>query len=286
MNLFFIIPASIGIKYIFLAIRPYLKQKEVRLIIATFLILLIPIFISPFLKTIGFSPLEKSYLPSPEINDKTEKRIFRISSSISPDYKKLILWIKQNTTSESRILFENSGRVTYHKHNGGHLPGLLSFYTNREFIGGPYPYGRGFTNFYEGRLFARPIEQFSFHQLKEYMELYNIKWIISFYPSAVECFNSYPEYFIFKEKIGDFSIYVVNREPNYFIKGEGSIKADFNNIELSEIKGEEIIIKYHWISTLKTKPERSIGAVKMLEDPSGFIKIINPPATLLIYNAY
>jgi hypothetical protein len=286
MNLFFIIPASVGIKYIFLAIRPYLKQREVRLTITVLLILLIPTFISPYLKSIGFLPQAKSYLHRAEISDKTEKRIFRISSTISPDYKKLISWIKQNTTLEARILLEDSGRVTHHKHDGGHMLGLLSFYTNREYIGGPYPYSKAFTDFYEGRLFNRPIERFSFHQLIEYMELYNIKWIISFYTSAVKCFNSYPEYFIFKEKIGDFSIYEVNREPNYFIKGEGKIKAELNKIELSEIKGREIVIKYHWISTLKTKPELHIEAFKMLEDPNGFIKVINPSAQLLIYNAY
>ena len=257
-----------------------------RLALIIILVLLIPIFISPYLKSLGFTSQSKAHPPSINTSTKEKKYAVKLSSSLTPDYKKLIHWIKENTNREARILLEDSGRVTYHKHNGGHLPGLLSFYTNSEFIGGPYPYSRGFTNFYEGRLFARPIEQFSFHQLKEYMELYNIKWIISFYPSSVECFNSYPEYFIFKEKIGVFSIYEVNREPNYFIRGEGSIIADFNTIELSEIKGEEIIIKYHWISTLKTKPERPIEAIKMLEDPNGFIKIINPPTTLLIYNAY
>jgi hypothetical protein len=86
--------------------------------------------------------------------------------------------------------------------------------------------------------------------------------------------------------MGDFPIYEITRTLNYFIKGAGELQAELNRLELIDVRGEEIIIKYHWISTLKTKPERAVEPIKMLEDPNGFIKILNSPPSLLIYNAY
>lgn len=286
MNLFLLLPAALGIKHIAAITKPYFKKPEIRLALIILLILLIPIFLSPYLRIILPSPQPKGPLPPTGKPQAERIRIGKLSYSLSPDYQRLIDWIKLNTSREGRILLEDSGWVTYHKHNGGHMPGLLAFYTNREFIGGPYPYGKIFANFYEGWLFNRPIQQFSFPQLKKYMELYNIKWIISHSSQAIKYFSSSPRYFLFKDKIGDFNIYEVNRKADYFIKGEGKISAEINKIELSEIKGEEIIIKYHWISTLKTKPERPIDSIEMLEDPNGFIRILNPPPSLLIYNGY
>jgi hypothetical protein len=61
-----------------------------------------------------------------------------------------------------------------------------------------------------------------------------------------------------------------------------------NAIYLEEIKPDdgEIIISYHWMKYLKTDPLRTAERVFFLKDPVGFIKIKDPPQSMVIYNNY
>jgi hypothetical protein len=80
----------------------------------------------------------------------------------------------------------------------------------------------------------------------------------------------------------------VNRAPSFFLKGKGEKKAELNKIELKNVRPEdgEIILSYHWMKYLKTDPPRKLERTFFLDDPVGFIKIINPPSSLVIYNRY
>ena len=90
------------------------------------------------------------------------------------------------------------------------------------------------------------------------------------------------------ESIDGFFIYKVSRSPSFFFKGEGEIASTYNRLFLKNIKPQdnEIVIKYHWMKYLKTEPELKMERVMLLDDPVGFIKIKNPPSSLVIYNAY
>ncbi len=49
----------------------------------------------------------------------------------------------------------------------------------------------------------------------------------------------------------------------------------------------EVVIKYHWLSTLKTKPPLKIERFDILDDPIRFIRIYNGEVRdFEIYNAY
>jgi len=80
----------------------------------------------------------------------------------------------------------------------------------------------------------------------------------------------------------------VKSTPSFFIKGRGAVKSDYNRLELSAVVPEdgEIIISYHWMQYLKTDPELTMEQAMVGDDPVGFIRIINPPPSLVVYNAY
>ena len=101
-------------------------------------------------------------------------------------------------------------------------------------------------------------------------------------------FNKYPDYIVKKSEIDKFTIYEVARETSFFLKGRGMVKSDYNRLELSQIVAEdgEIIISYHWMKGLKIKPERKIEKVLYGDDPVGFIRIVDPPTSLVAYNGY
>jgi hypothetical protein len=64
------------------------------------------------------------------------------------------------------------------------------------------------------------------------------------------------------------------------LAGEGKMTAEFNRLELSELKGNEVVLKYHWVEGLTASPPAKIEPVKMLDDPIPFIKLVAPPSSV------
>jgi len=60
------------------------------------------------------------------------------------------------------------------------------------------------------------------------------------------------------------------------------VNAGFNRLELSSLKGNEVVLKYHWIDGLTSTPAAKIVPINMADDPIPFIKIIEPPAALTL----
>jgi len=203
----------------------------------------------------------------------------RLEADLPPEGWAIINWIRENTTSQGRILIEDSSTFAgAHKYFGTHLPALLPWYTNREFIGGPLPGAfikHHFADFMDGVLFQKNLRNYSPSLLKAYFDTYNIKWIIAWSHTALVSFKRQSSYITHLHTIGDFSFYQVERPPSFFLKGSGKIKADYNKISITEVSPGEVVIKYHWLSTLKTKPPLKIEPFPILDDPIGFIKIYN-----------
>ena len=74
----------------------------------------------------------------------------------------------------------------------------------------------------------------------------------------------------------------------FFLKGKGVIQADYNRLDLNQLATDngEIIISYHWMKNLKASPETKLERVFIGDDPIGFIRIVDPPPSLVIYNGY
>jgi hypothetical protein len=284
-NVFLIVPATCGIAWLMNSISDNRTKKKWLKAIFLCSITLIPL-IAGKRNTIAFAFRAKPY-----------ERPF--STSLHPANKALIQWITEKTTKAGRILVEDScfldtqgkGRNPWgHQFYLTHLPALLPYYTGREFIGGPHPYSiikHHFAEFHDGILFKRPIDTLTLPALQSYFDLYNIKWIICWSEAAKAFFSRFPDYLHPNERVDKFDIYTVQRTPSYFYKGTGQISADYNKLQLTDIASDgEIIIKYHWLQQLRTDPPRPIEKVMIMDDPIGFIKILNPPSSILVYNGY
>ena len=197
--------------------------------------------------------------------------------------------ILELTDDSARILIEDSKPVLSRRYWGSHFPAILPYLTNREFIGGPYhgiKVKHSFASFFNGEIFSRPINDIEIDRFMEYMDLYNIKWVFTQHQAPKQYFQSHPGYFRYVSSYQYIDIYQVNRDASYFLKGTGKISASLDKIKLTHVSKGDIIIKYHYLETLKTEPPLKIERFNAMDDPIGFIKINNEKGfeTITIYN--
>jgi hypothetical protein len=184
--------------------------------------------------------------------------------------------LKQHTDKSARVLFETSlGRI----HDKGHLAGYYAYTSDREFIGGPYTY-RYFAGFWDGFVFGKPIEEHSKVAFAEYLDLYNIGWVLAHSEASINYFNTLDVLspsFTYRE----LQFYKVNREHSFFYSGTGNItKTAPNIIQLNSLMGDEVVLKYHYIEGLVADEPAQIEPIMLANDPLPFIRIVNPPSRL------
>jgi len=209
----------------------------------------------------------------------------RLRSELNPDLVGLIEWIKRETPIDGRILFEESGDETGFVHDGVYLSNFVALGSGRQLIGGPinlYNDRHHFAEFHSGRLFKRDIGSLSDAELRNYLSLYNIGVIAAFHPASIKRLHALPGFVTFVERLGALHLFKVNQALTWFVEGRGKVTARLNRLELSELEGNSVILKYHWIDGLKSVPSVHIEPVHFADDPIPFIKIINPPTTLML----
>jgi len=184
-----------------------------------------------------------------------------------------------STRDSARILFETSlGRV----HDGGHLAGYYARMSDREFIGGPYPF-RYFSGFWDGFVFGSPIGVIHEDSFFEYLNLYNIGWVMAHSESSKVYFDKLP-FLKFVDGFKEVRFYNVDIAHSFFMKGDGVIVSrDHNSIVLSGVVGDELVLKYHYVKGLKTRPYAEAIPIYIGDDPMPFLRIIKPPKNLEIY---
>ena len=272
LNIFLAFPSAMGLNYLY---RFFLSDKSLKVKVISLIVL-------------GYLLITLLALPYYHF---FYKKDFRLVHKVPEPFNQLVLWIKNNTSKEGRILIENSDFESEHQYYGTHLPFLLPLWTDREYIGVYSYYATirdSFTAYNAGFLFRKPIGNYSTEGLRAYLDLYNIKWIVYWSEESKKVFESDCEVYTSLASIDKFHICRVERDPTFFIKGSGSAYARQNEIHLKGIKpvDDEIIISYHWMRYLKTEPPLRLEKTYLLDDPIGFIKIKTPPSSLLIYNSY
>jgi hypothetical protein len=208
-------------------------------------------------------------------------KAMKLRTVYSQDMKGIFEWIKNNTTPDARILFEESGDETGHMYDGMYFSSLIAHQAERQLVGGPsnlYNDIHYFASFTSGRLFKRDISDFSPDELKSYFETYNIGYIICFHPESLNALSGLKNKLTLRYRAGPFHCFKVLRRANWFLKGEGNVRASFNRIHCSNVRGDQVILKYHWNKHLiADDPGIRILEHEVLDDPVPFIKINHPP---------
>jgi len=187
-------------------------------------------------------------------------------------------WLLENTTDDGRVLFETSlGRI----YDGGHVAGYLAIRTQREFIGGPYVFMHH-AGFWDGHLFGLPIEQLSANDWVARFKLYNIKWVIVHSLKSRVALADLPQITL-RATHGPVSIFEVAGQSSYFLQGSGRVSARrWNRVEVTDIVGAPVILKYHYVPGLHTEPATRIEPTYLLGDPSPFVLLPEPPKSVII----
>jgi len=209
----------------------------------------------------------------------------QLRSRLIPELSAIVDWIKRETPADARVLFEESGDESGFVYDRTYLSSFLPHLTGRQLIGGPinlYNDRHHFAEFHSGKMFKKDPQSLSDQEIRNYLRLYNIGAVVAFDPASLQRLQSIPGLVTIDQRIGPVHLMKVNQPLTWFIEGEGKVKVGFNRLELSNLKGNEIILKYHWIEGLAAIPPTKIEPVKMADDPIPFIKLINPsPAVSL-----
>jgi hypothetical protein len=208
-----------------------------------------------------------------------------LRTELRPELHAIVEWIKRDTPADGRVLFEESGDETGFVYNGMYLSSFIPHWTGRELIGGPinlYNDRHHFAEFHSGKFLKKDLRILTDDAIRNYFRLYNIGAVVAFYPASVQRIQSVPGLVTFDRRVGPVHLMKVNQPLTWFLQGEGRVKASLNRLDLSEIKGKEIVLKYHWTEGLAASPPARIVPVKIYDDPIPFIKIIEPPAKLTL----
>ena len=209
----------------------------------------------------------------------------QLRAGLNPESIAVAEWITRETPVTGRVLFEESGDETGFVHGGAYLSSFLPYLTGRQIIGGPinlYNDRHHFAEFHSAKIFKREVQRISDQELQDYLRLYNIGAVVAFHPASIKRLQSIPRLVTLEQRFGPVHLMKVNQPLTWFIKGSGKVTAGFNRLELAELTGDEVILKYHWIDGLTASPPVKIEPIKIADDPIPFIKLINPPARVVL----
>ena len=219
----------------------------------------------------------------------------RIGQPVQPDddrlggppatYRTMMDWIALNTTPEGRLLV-----------NDWRLGALIPYYTNREVIGGPFLWmwiAHSYANAGIWDAFGRDLASYREPELRQVLQTYNIQWVITntdFDPrwyTLDDVARTWPALLQPVDEVAGFRIYRTPWPANPFLLGNGRVSATYNRLSVRDAYPDRIVLKYHWLPTLRTDPPLPLRPYPVPDDPVGFIQVNNGTTRdFVIYNGY
>lgn len=220
------------------------------------------------------------------------KRIL-MSNKMGPSEQALVSELMSLSPSAGRVLLESTNIKSR-----PNISDLIPSLTRHSVLGGPDTgiflktrfsmFSGAYGNFdnkqsYVPVVFNRALASLSEEDLKFYLDLYNVAWVVAYTPSMKEQLGIYPNLVKLKSNPGSYSLYEVNHQPNWFIKGSGDVSFDYDKIQIKNASAGEIILKFHWIQNLNCDPPIAIRPVIVNGSPMPFISIDNSSGYKEIY---
>jgi len=198
-------------------------------------------------------------------------------------------FIKLNATDNSRLHVEDSLDPIYFK---AHYTSFLSYSTSKEILAAVYPHIPAgtvkTTQFTDNTLFGKHLNDISYTYLKQYLDLYNVKYFLVFSDSARDFFeNKMKGKFKKVLKTRNFSIYeYLLAVESFCYKCNASVDADYDRISVKNATSNTTILKYHFMPVLKIDPPfLKIKPINLLGDPVPFIMVENGNhSNFVVYN--
>jgi hypothetical protein len=84
-----------------------------------------------------------------------------------------------------------------------------------------------------------------------------------------------------------YRIYRVRAEPSYFAAGSGRVvEQRLNHLKVDGASGGDVVLRFHWMETLRCRPDCRVLREPTPGDRVGFIRVPSAPASFEIYQSY
>ena len=196
---------------------------------------------------------------------------------LGPQREKLVRLLKEFTTDEARILWEDRLRGDVARWTP-----LLPVLTGRHFVGGLDPdAGTEYTaDGLAGRSSAgRPLHEWTDDDLEKYCRRYNIGWVVCWSAAAVDRFTRWPvaRRLLALEDQGPGVLFVLDRPRSFILKGKARwLRAEVSRIVLGDVRpeGGEVVLSLHYLEGLSVAPSRVKIVPYKQEDSTDPIRLI------------
>lgn len=184
-------------------------------------------------------------------------------------------WIEEHDDHTGRVLVE-----------GWSWGEQLAWKTDAQIVGGFIwrNLDHSWTNFFRRRPqgIARPQEW------QAYLRRYAIRWVVVSTPRVAAPWWDTNEALVHRADIGLFRIYEVRQPSGLIARGPGRVTASTNRIEVRGTDPEEpVVLRFHWLETLRCLPECEVQRMRVDDDDVGFIRIpAGHPRDFLVFNKY
>ena len=195
-----------------------------------------------------------------------------------PVSTQLLRFLRDHTDPMSRVFFEVSlGRV----HDAAHVAGWLAWASDREFIGGPYPYG-DFASAWDGLAFGQALAGRSSTAVGELLDIYNVGWVMCHSSDCKAAMAAVPGHQTLAT-FGPVTAYRRAAPPGFVLEGQATVLARcINRLELGAVAPTRLVLRYHWVPGLVAVPATRIEPVSLVPGARPFIAIHNPPPNLVL----
>lgn len=177
---------------------------------------------------------------------------------LSPERAEIVSVLREQTTPDARILWEDRGGPP----QTARWTPLLPVWTGRAFVGGLDPEAgieHGHAGFTDQLLMGRPVKDWGDDQLEDYCRRYNIGWVVCWSPAAVARFHAWPK----AEARATFQdgepgcLFRVRRAPSFALKGQARwLEADWRRIALADVVPEDgqVVLSLHYQTGMQVSP--------------------------------
>jgi hypothetical protein len=229
------------------------------------------------------SPVALSYLSS-----RTGYK-HHLTTTPAPEVAELMDELARRIDPSARLMIEDGPAALY---GDAHIPGLLPLYTGVEQIGGPYPFTfleHHFATFEKDRTMGKPLGQLPAAEFWEYLEVYNVRWIVaasaeakayvesvasdtSSAPAAWKTNGKPPIEIAWKSR--RYTLWTLARPPAFTTGRARPVTAVFDRIAVEPgADPEPFVLRYHWDRGLRVRPPATISPVRVADDPIPFILV-------------
>jgi hypothetical protein len=142
----------------------------------------------------------------------------------------------------------------------------------------------GYANADYESLLGRPVRGLSTPELGVLLAQYNVRWVVvntgfaEFFTLA-DWEREHPGLLTVIQTDQPFVLYSVDQPSTWFFEGAGRVTATYNRLTIQGASASGVILKYHWLASLRANPPLPLRPVFVGDDPAPFIAVENGTVT-------